>query len=90
MGRSNLCLASLSDIWKVAKKNEQAKNAIEILKQKGLDLESMWHVIAMIPLLPQRRARSRLLPLPGGAWRVVRFLREMAELTAAPYTEVQV
>jgi hypothetical protein len=90
MHRSNSRLAYLSSIWEQAKKNKQAKKAIEILKQEGMDLETMRHAIAVIPLLPKRRARSRLLPLPKGAWRVVRFLREMAEFAATPYSEVQV
>jgi hypothetical protein len=89
MGRSNPRLASLSSIWKLAKEDKQVEKAIEILKQEGLDLETMWRSIAVIPLLPDGRARSRLLPLPGGARRVVRFLREVAEVAAKPYCEVQ-
>jgi hypothetical protein len=49
----------------------------------------MWRTIAVIPLLPNRRARSRVLPVPRGARRVVRFLREISEMAAKPYSEVQ-
>jgi hypothetical protein len=89
MGHSNPSLALLSSIWERAKENKQAKEAIEGLKREGLDLETMWQAIAIIPLLPKRRSRSRSLRVPRGARNAVRFLREMGEMTDNPYVEVQ-
>jgi hypothetical protein len=89
MGHSNPSLALLSSIWERAKENKQAKEAIEFLKRERLDLETMWQAIAIIPLLPKRRSRSRSLRVPRGTRSAVRFLREMGKMTANPDVVVE-
>ncbi len=86
----------LKRIWQAMRKDKDGARALAILKKHGFDLERIpvdfhtWPgMIASIPFLPSRRARSRLLSRPHGLRLAIRFLRELARPLASPYSRVE-
>ena len=86
----------LKRIWQAIRKDKDGARALAILKKHGFDLEGIlvefhtWPgIIASIPFLPSRRARSRLLSRPYGLRLAIRFLRELARSLASPYSSVE-
>lgn len=86
----------LNRIWQAIRKDKDGARALAILKKHGFDLERIpvkshtWPgMIASIPFLPIRRARSRLLSRPHGLRLAIRFLRELARSLASPYSSVE-
>jgi hypothetical protein len=86
----------LSRIWRAVRKDKDGARALAILKKHGFDLERIpvafhtWPgIIASIPFLPSRRARSRLLERPYGLRLAITFLRELARSLESPYSRVE-
>lgn len=86
----------LNRIWRAIRKDRYGARALAILKKHGFDLERIpvesytWPgIIASIPFLPKRRARSRLLSRPNGLRLAMRFLRELARSLKSPYSRVE-
>jgi hypothetical protein len=90
----------LEKLWKVIRRDEAGARALRVLRTAGFDLDSIgaaacsdgpytWSgMIVSIPFLPNRRARSRLLPRLPSARPVIRQLRELAQATEDPYCDV--
>jgi hypothetical protein len=83
-------------IWRAIRKDKDGARALAMLKKHGFDLERIpvgfhtWPgIIASIPFLPSRRARSRILPRPYGLRLTIRFLRELARSVESPYSSVE-
>jgi|SRR5580704_3649689 hypothetical protein len=86
----------LNRIWQAIRKDRYGARALAILKKNGFDLDRIpvgfqtWPgIIASIPFLPSRRARSRLLSRPYGLRLTIRFLRELARSLESPYSSVE-
>jgi hypothetical protein len=86
----------LNRIWQAIRKDRDGARALATLKKHGFDLEGIpvefnsWPgIIASIPFLPHRRARSRLLPRPYGLRLAIGFLRQLARSLASPYSRVE-
>jgi hypothetical protein len=90
----------LEKLWKVLRRDNDGARALRVLKRAGFDLDSIgdarswigtytWsEVIVSIPFLPNRRARSRRLPRLSSARPVIQLLRELAQATEDPYSDV--
>ena len=83
-------------IWRLVKKDEDGARALAILKKHGFDLvripvesDSWPGIIASIPFLPHRPARSRLLARHNSLRIAIRFLHELAQSLAGPYCSVE-
>jgi hypothetical protein len=86
----------LNRIWQAIRKDRDGARALAILKKHGFDLERIpvefgtWPgMIASIPFLPHRRARSRLLSRPRGLRLAIGFLRELVRSLARSYSRVE-
>jgi hypothetical protein len=86
----------LSRIWRAIREDRNGARALATLKKHGFDLDRIpiefhtWPgIIASIPFLPSRRARSRLLPRPRGLRLATRFLRELARCLATAHLRVE-
>jgi hypothetical protein len=86
----------LNRIWRAIRTDKEGARALAILKRHGFDLARIpvesytWPgIIASIPFLPNRRARSRLLSRPRGLRLAIGFLRELARSLASPYSRVE-
>ncbi len=86
----------LNRIWRAIREDRDGARALAILKKHGFDLERIpvefytWPgMIASIPFLPNRRARSRLLSRPRGLRLAIGFLRELARSLASPNPELR-
>jgi hypothetical protein len=86
----------LNRIWRAIRKDKDGARALAILKKHGFDLGRIpvefytWPgMIASIPFLPHRRARSRLLSRPRGLRLAIGFLRELARSLASPNSRVE-
>src|SRR5579884_2196185 len=82
----------LKRIWNAVSKDRDGARALRNIKTYGFDLGAVpvgintWSgMTASIPLLPNRRARSRALRKPRSAATVVEFLVKLCELLAIPY-----
>lgn len=88
--------ADLDRIWRAVRRDKYGAKALANFKKHGFDLERIpvavgsWpEVIASIPFLPSRRARSRILSRPDGLRLTIRFLRELARSVECPYSNVE-
>jgi hypothetical protein len=86
----------LNRIWRAIQRDRYGARALVILKKHGFDLERIpvkshtWPgIIASIPFLPNRRARSRFLSRPHGLRLAIRFLRELSRSLTSPYSHVE-
>jgi hypothetical protein len=86
----------LQIVWNKIRRDSAGAKALRILKSAGFDLERIpaetgTHsgMIASIPFLPNKRARSRLQPQLPSARPVIRFLRELARATEDTYSNVE-
>jgi hypothetical protein len=95
-------LQKLEEVWLSIRQDKDGARALKTLKKAGFDLESIgvfacwpgpytWPgMIACIPYLPNRRARSSRQPQLRSARPVIAFLREMARATQETYANVEV
>ena len=90
-------LLGLERVWAKVQRDHHGAKALETLRKNGFALSRIpfdtgtWPgIIAGIPLLENNQGRSRSIPVPKGATRVVaRFLREIADGLDAEYSQVE-
>lgn len=89
-------LRDLERIWNKIQNDRGAASALAALKRDRLNLagigvgpNSLPAIIASVPFLPNRRARSRVLPRPQGLRLTIRFLRELGNSLTLPFSRVE-
>jgi len=88
--------ADLRRIWRAIQKDKDGARALALLKKDGFDLGRLapdsysWTgIIASLPFLPNRRARSRVLARPTGLRLTIRFMRELEQALTNGYSRVE-
>jgi hypothetical protein len=86
----------LERVWRAVKQDPDGARALKVLREAGWDLGAVpvdtytWSgMVASIPFLPNRRARSSRQPSYRSARPLARWLREMAQAILSPYTSVE-
>ena len=86
----------LDRIWQAIREDKDGARALAILKKHGFDLKRIpvesytWPgIIASIPFLPHRPARTRILSRPYALRLATGFLRELARSLASPDSRVE-
>lgn len=87
----------LQRMWNKIRRDPAAAKAIKTLESAGYDglatmpatKDTMPGSIALVPFLPNRRARSRLQPGLPSAQPIIRFLRELDDAVKDDYSNLQ-